>query len=387
MKRYTLFAVMLKNILKIFKGSYTTLNTIGVIKNNLLHNYKYLSSFDKNIKIAPVVKSNGYGHGILNVAKILESQNPPFFCVDSLFEAYELLNGGVKVPVLITGYTNPENLKVKKLPFHYALFTLDVAEALNKYQPGAKAHLFLDTGLHREGVPITKLAEFLKDLERFPNIKIEGVMSHLASSKSKDDKLFLSQIEQFKKGLKIIKDAKINPKWVHIAATGAIVNPQTRPIITGLSNMVRAGLSTYGFSSSTFDKNLKPALSLKTHLAQIKQIKKGDMVGYDGTFEAKKDMILGILPIGYYDGVDRGLSNKGVVQIMGHECPILGRVSMNITTVDITSLSNPQIGEEVIVYSNNPTDKNSISNVSRTCNKIPYEILVNLAESTRREVI
>lgn len=378
---------MMLNVLKKFKKEFHTLNQIEVLQKNILHNYKYLSSFEKNVKIAPVIKSNGYGHGILNVAKILETQNPPFFCVDSLFEAYELLNGGVKIPVLITGYTNPENLKVKKLPFHYALFTPDVAEALNKYQPNAGVHLFLDTGLHREGIPITKLAEFLKDLERFPNIKIEGVMSHLASSKSKDDKLFLSQIEQFKKGLKIIKDAKINPKWVHIAATGAIVNPQTRPIVAGLSNMVRAGLSTYGFSSSTFDKNLKPALSLKTQLAQIKQIKKGDMVGYEGTFKAKTNMTIGILPIGYYDGVDRGLSNNGVVKIMGTDCQILGRVSMNITTIDVTHLKNPQIGEEVIVYSNNPNDKNSVENVAKTCNKIPYEILVNLAESTRRVVI
>ena len=190
---------MIDRILNFFRKSYHTLNTIKVSRDNLLHNYRYLASFNKKVKIAPVVKSNGYGHGIINVAKILDHLNTPFFCVDSLYEAYELLKTKIKTPILITGYTNPENLKVKKLPFSYAVFTLDLAKTINDYQPHAGVHIFVDTGMRREGVRIEELPEFLEAIKKLPNIKIEGLMSHLASSESRKDPLFLAQIKLFKK--------------------------------------------------------------------------------------------------------------------------------------------------------------------------------------------
>lgn len=378
---------MINRLISFFKKEYKTLNLIEVSKHNLIHNYKYLSSLNRSVKVAPVLKSNGYGHGIINVAKILTSFNPPFFCVDSLFEAYELQESGIKVPILITGYTNPNNLKVKKLPFSYAVYTLDLLEAISKYQPNSGVHIFVDTGMHREGIPVSELPKFLEKLKTFPDIKVEGLMSHLASSEGKNDQLFLSQIKQFKKVIQIVKKYRFYPKWVHIAATGSVVNPQTRSIVSKVSNMARAGLALYGFSSSTDDKNLKPALKLITHIAQIKEIKKGEKVGYDGTYQAKKDILVGILPIGYYDGVDRRLSNKGVVTIDGIICPIIGRVSMNITTVDLTKVGSAQVGQSVVVYSNSPADPNCIENVAKFCKTIPYDILIGLAASTKRVVV
>lgn len=376
---------MLSKLLKLLKKDFQTLNKIEVSKLNLIHNYKYLSSFNGELKVAAVVKSNGYGHGIFNIAKILEPLNPPFFCVDSLYEAYQLQKSGIKIPILITGYTNPENLKVKRLPFSFAVYTKDLLETLAKYQAQAGVHIFVDTGMRREGVTLEDLPQFLEDVKNL-NIKVEGLMSHLASSQSSSDKLFLSQINEFKKALKIVKKYKINLKWIHIAATGSIINPQTRPIILEISNMVRAGLSLYGFSSTTPDQNLKPTLKLTSHISQIKILKKGETIGYDGTYVAKKDTIIGVLPVGYYDGVDGGLSNKGFVKIGNNFCPIIGRVSMNITTIDLSHTS-AKVGNEVIVYSDKPEDKNSIENTAKLCKKIPYEILVNLAESTRRIVI
>ncbi len=210
---------MLQNILKNFKREYKTLNLIEVSKQNLIYNFRYLSSLSKKVKIAPVIKSNGYGHGILSVAKILEKRNPPYFCVDSLYEAYELQKAGIKIPILITGYTNPENLKVKKLPFSYAVYTLDLAKAINDYQVQAGIHIFVDTGMRREGVTIEELPKFLEALKEYPKLKIEGVMSHLASSNGKNDPIFSSQIKNFKKALAIFKKYKIKPKWIHIAAS------------------------------------------------------------------------------------------------------------------------------------------------------------------------
>lgn len=356
------------------------LKKIEVSKSNLLHNFRYLSSLNKKVKIAPVVKSNGYGHGITNVAKILDSRNAPFFCVDSLSEAYELLKAKVKTPILIIGYTDPENLKIKKLPFSFALYDIETAGVLNKFQPNCRVHIFADTGMHREGIPVKDLPDFLKAMKQFNNLEVEGLMSHIASSQSSKDPLFLNQIKQFKKAKEIFKKHKINPKWFHIAATGSIINPGTRPIIAGVSNLARAGLALYGYSPGTFDKSLKPVLTLTTKITQIKKVSKGEKLGYDGTYTAKKDMVIGVLPIGYYDGVDRRLSNKGIFLVDNIECRVAGRVSMNITTIDLSPVSNPKTGQAVIVYSD-------ISKAAKICKTIPYDLLVNLAETTRRQVV
>src|SRR3989344_6772460 len=120
-------------MLKIFKKMYKTLNRIEISRKNLLENYRFLSAINRKIKIAPVLKSNGYGHGIIEVAQILDKVGAPFFCVDSLYEAYELYKAKIKTPVLIMGYTNPENLKVKKLPFQYAVYDIGLAAVINNY--------------------------------------------------------------------------------------------------------------------------------------------------------------------------------------------------------------------------------------------------------------
>ena len=378
---------MIDRFLNFFRKSYQTLNIIKVSRDNLLQNFNYVAALDKKVKIAPVVKSNGYGHGIINVAKILDPLNTPYFCVDSLFEAYQLQKAKVKTPVLVIGYTNPENLKFKKLPFSFAVFDLETVKVLNKFQPNCGVHIFVDTGMRREGVTIEELPNFLNNILKLPNVKIEGLMSHLASSKSRTDPLFLAQIKQFKKAKEIFKKMKVHPKWFHIGATGSLVNPETRPIIAGVSNLARAGLALYGFSSSTFDENLKPALSLTSKIVQIKKVSKGEKLGYEGTFTAKKDTLVGVLPIGYYDGVDRRLSNKGIFLVDNIECPVLGRVCMNINIINLKLVPNPKVGQEVIVYSGNPEDKNSIGNCAKRCKTIPYDLLVNLAETTRRIVV
>lgn len=375
---------MIGKILKIFKKEYRTLNKIEVSKNNLISNYKYLSTLSKKIKVAPVLKSNGYGHGIVNIAKILDPLKAPYFCVDSMHEAYQLLKAKIETPILITGYTNPENLKIKKLPFSYAVYTLDLAEVISKYQPHVGLHIFIDTGMRREGITIETLAKFLESLKRFPNLKIEGVMSHLASTNGSSDKIFQTQIANFKKGLKILEDFNIKPKWVHITASGGLINKETRIAISKISNLSRTGLSLYGLDD---DKNLLPTLKFTSCIIQIKPLKKDEKVGYDGIFTTKKNMLVGILPVGYNDGIDRRLSNKGYVKIDGKFCKILGRVSMNITTVDISKVKNPKTGMEAIIFSNIKKDLNSINTNAKLCNTLPYDLLIHLTESTRRIVI
>ena len=361
----------LKKFLKL--PEYQPLNTIEISKKNLISNLKYLKKINKNIKISPVLKSNAYGHGLVQIARILDSLNCPYFCVDSIYEAYELLKVGIKTKILIMGYIDPENLKVKNLPFDYCVSDLKLLQVINDFQLLAGVHLFIDTGMHREGIPIDQLPIYLKQLERLPNIKITGVMSHFASADEKNNPLNKTQIKDFQKAIDLFKKAGYNPKYIHIQNSDGFLSLHTR---SGSVNMARIGLELY-----------KSVLSLKTKIIQIKKLRKGDKVGYSGTFTTKKHMVLGILPVGYFDGVDRRLSNKGFVTINGVACPIVGLVSMNITTVDLSSVTNPFIGQEVVVYSNNPKDPNSIENSTQICKTIPYEILVHLAPTTKRVIV
>ena len=368
--------------------TYQPLNLIEISEGNLLHNYKVLTSINRGVRIAPVLKSNAYGHGLVLVAKILDQVGAPFFCVDSIYEAYELLKAKITTPILIMGYINPENMKVKKLPFSYALWDLELAHAISNYQPHAGVHIFVDTGMNREGIPLIELPQFIRQLKKLPNINIEGLMSHFASADNEKDPLNELQIKDFKKALEICKNNGIHPEWIHLANSDGLLNPkvstQHTPGVWNVhtpGNLARVGLALYGISNRS---NLKPVLTFRSRIIQIKKLKKEDRVGYSGAFIVKNDMTIGILPLGYYDGVDRRLSNKGFVTVDRVKCPIIGLVSMNITTIDLSGVKNPHIGQDVFVYSNNPKNKNSIENSAKICKTIPYDLLVHLASSTKR---
>src|SRR3989344_6601908 len=294
---------------------YQPLNLIEISESNLLQNYKLLSEdcnssnykvlsgINKKVKIAPVLKSNAYGHGLILVAKVLDNVGAPYFCVDSIYEAYELLKAKIKTPILIMGYINPDNLKVKKLPFAYAISTMDLAQSISKYQPQAGVHIFVDTRMHREGVPLSELPNFLQKLPK--NLNVEGLMSHLASGELSNDPLTKLQIKNFQKAQEIVKKFGLDPKWVHLLNSAGSLNN-----LNPGCNMTRVGLALYGISPHPTSYNLKPVLKLTTKLIQIKKLEKEERIGYNGTFVAKKPMTVGILPIGYFDGVDRRLSNK-----------------------------------------------------------------------------
>lgn len=371
------------NFFSLFKKQYCPLNIIEINKSNLLHNFKYLSHATKG-QIAPVLKSNAYGHGIVQVAKILDKSGAPFFCVDSIYEGYELLKAKIKTPIFIMGYVDPENLKVKKLPFSYAVYTEEMLEAVKKYQPQAEAHILVDTGMHREGVLLKNLPEFIIKAQQL-GLHIEGLMSHFAmADKSKDTNTQL-QVKHFLEAKQVLERKQVFPRFVHMTASSGSLHIYEYP--KDLFNVSRVGISLYGIDLEEKNKNLRPILTLITTIAQIKKLERGEKVGYDFTFTAKKNMEIAILPIGYNDGVNRRLSNKGFVKIKNKFCPIVGKVSMNITVVDISLVPDVKVGEKVIIYSDNPSDKNSIFNSAKICNVIPYEILVQLHASTKRIVV
>ncbi len=374
---------MFEKAKKLFAGSYIPLNRIDISKENLASNLKYLNSINSSIKITPVLKSNAYGHGLVLVAKALDDLNCPMFCVDSIYEAYELLKAKVKTPILIMGYINPENLKVKKLPFSYAVYDTNLLEAINTYQKGAQIHLKIDTGMHRLGIQLKDLPDFIKTARQMENIKITGIMSHLASGDDPNDSLTKQQLTDFKKSAEIAKSFNINPTWKHIAASDGLLNID-KARLAEVSNLARVGLAMYGISDSKRTGKLKPVLNLTSQIVQIKTLEKDDKVGYSGTFIARNKMLIGILPIGYNDGVDRRLSNRGTVTVKNKQCSIIGRVSMNITAIDLTSVPDTKAGDKVVVYSKNSDDPNSIANSAKTCETIPYELLVHLSPTSIR---
>ncbi len=367
------------------RSKYRNLNNILISASAIRHNYRFLSSRKPKAAICPVLKSNAYGHGLTLTADLFDSLGAPFIFVDSLYEAYELYKQKIKTRILIMGYTHPDNLKVKKLPFAYSLFDLKTAKVLNRYQPGCPVHIFVDTGMHREGVPLSELPDFIDKLKKLKNLNIEGLMSHLATADDlSENQLFNSQIENYKKALEILHSKNIFPKWRHLGASSGRfrLNDPT-------FNLFRTGKSLYGISplSDEIVKNLRPALKFTSTIVLTKEILKGATVGYGATFKAPHGMKIAIIGAGYYDGVDRRLSNKGFVEVNGAMCPIIGRASMNMTTIDITEVPDTQTGDTVIIFSDKPQNKNSISQAAKIAETIPYDLLVHLASTVKRTIV
>lgn len=371
---------MLKKIFRPSHWVYRPLNRVEISASSLLHNYHYLLK-KSGQQIFPVLKSNAYGHGIVPVAQVLDTLRVPYFCVDSLYEAYQLMTGKITTPILIMGYVHPHSLGVKKLPFSYAVYGYEMIEAIAKYQPHAKIHIFVDTGMHREGVPLHELQLFTKKC-RSLHLKIEGLISHLAMADKPDNPDTRIQVTNFLEAKKILKSEGIIPRWVHLGASSYILNSKKYPHEIG--NVARVGIALYGVDPENKDKVLKPALKLVTTISQIKELKKGDKVGYDFTHTAKKNQTAAVLPIGYNDGVNRRLSSKGSVLVKGIFCPLVGRISMNLCAIDVTKVKDIAVGDEATIYSSNPNHMNSIAHSAQICDTIPYELLVYLNTSTKR---
>lgn len=377
-------------ILFILRRKYKTLNLIEINAQSFLDNYSYFQNLHPESRICPVLKSNAYGHGLTLVGKFIDEEiKPEFICVDSLYEAYELEKSGIKNKILIIGYTFPENFKFRKIPFSIPVFDLETIKYLSQYQSGAKVHLKIDTGMNRLGIKEEQFKEFSECLKKHSNIEIEGIYTHLSDAENNDETFSLLQIERFKKAVKFFEDKGFEFKWKHSCSTAGSFRFKNAG-----SNMIRLGIGFYGISpfsdDSPFDKklscNLKSCLRFVSHVSQIKIINKGETVSYNRTFKSSKRTKIAILPLGYYDGFDRRLSNIGKVTIAGASCPILGRVCMNVSVVDVSNVKNPHVGQEVVIYDNMTDSENSIKNIARKIDTIPYELLVKLSETTRREL-
>jgi alanine racemase len=376
---------------------YTPLITILISEKNILHNLREFQKYAPHRVIAPVLKSNAYGHGLLEVARIIEKdirQDPnkqntiPFLIVDSYFEAVALRAAGIKSSLLIIGYTRPETIQQSRLRHvSFTVTSLDVLRDIQWSRRRIDIHLKIDTGMHRQGIMSDEVSSAIDILHQSPNINLQGICTHLSDSDGNNPAYTRTQISrwntiasQFKKEFPLLT-------WIHVSATYG--HPFSAEIDANIS---RLGLGLYGLSEPTArmkELQLQPVMEMKTIITSVKTLKKGESIGYNNTFTAPHDMRVATIPVGYYEGIDRHLSNRGYVLVGSDRtaCRIVGRVSMNITSIDVSHM-NVHINDEVVVISSHTKDPNSISsNVTLSEGTIPYEMVVRIPAHLKRVVV
>jgi len=356
---------------------------VFVYKENLLHNLReYQSSYPK-LQFAPVLKANAYGHGLEQVLDVLKNEDLPFICVDSHFELRTARAHAPNLQFLVIGFSRLESIQksgFKKTSF--TIMSLDQLKQLSaKLSRPRQFHLKLDTGMHRQGILPGQYQEAIKLIQSNPNILLEGLCSHLADPDNQPETL--KQIANWNNAARHFKTTFPEIKYTHLSATGGVSYSNKID-----ANLVRLGIGFYGNDDyHNGQPNLKPALEMRSLITGTKIINAGEKIGYGLTFTAEKPMNIATVPVGYFEGMDRRLSNQGYFKVNGEFCPLVGRLSMDIATIDITENKNAVFGSEVVVISAQSSDKNSVENISRLCGTIPYDILVHIPQHLRRTVI
>jgi alanine racemase len=371
--------------IKRFEKPYAVHNRIDVFGSALRHNYDtYVQRV--GIPAIPVLKSNAYGHGIEIVASALKRQKMPYIAVDGYFEALRIRSVS-KQPVLVMGAIKPENFSnIKYDNFTFVVQHQATVHALGRTRKRIKIHVEINTGMNRYGVKNDDLVALVDVIKSYPNLELEGVMSHLADSDGDDPRTVEAAVRLFDRAVEILCSCGIEPRWRHIAQTAG-----SSVATSKYANAFRLGIGLYGVdpllgNKARATKGLQPALRLVSTITNVIDLKPGDQVSYNYTFTAKQSMRLGVLPLGYYEGVSRALSNVGCVQYKGTYMPIVGRVCMNHAMIDLTH-SEAGIDDEIIVYSNHPGDENTIDAIAQKHSIFNYNLLTSLSSDVRRVVV
>lgn len=349
---------------------YDVLNKIEISEKNLLSNYDFFKKVVGNNQVWPVLKANAYGHGIKQVVEILLKRDFEYFVVDGYQEVLEIRKITNR-PVLMIGTILPSNFsKIKWKNLAIMVQDKESTKELGKLNKKIKVHLKVNTGMNRQGVNMRDIRSMICEIRKYKNLVLEGVMSHLAGT---DD---MGQIKKFEEAMKIVEGSGVKIKYAHLAATAGAIKIKNPKI-----NAVRLGIGLYGIG-----KGLKPVLRLKSKITKIREIEKGEKVSYGGTFVASKKTNIGVIPVGYFEGLDRRLSNRGFVKYKNKFYPIIGRVCMNMAVIGLGK-TKARLFDEVEVVSDNSKDKNSIEKMVQIAETIPYDILVRINSSIRRMVV
>lgn len=369
------------------------LSYIEISKQNLLHNFEALKSLTKpGTKIAAVIKANAYGHGQNEIAKVLEDK-VDYFQIDDARELAELRKVTGK-PILVLGYVASEEME-DALQNNGILSIYDVAqiknlnEAAKKINTVAQVHVKVDANLGRQGVLIENVENFISLLKECGNIKVSGIYSHFANIEDTTDFSHAQkQINSFHKAVEIFKQNGFENLETHISASSGIMVWESEE---GNSSIVRAGIGLYGMWPSGELKErfgqrteLKPVARWVSHVAQVKTVPENYSIGYGLTYVTSRPTKIAIIPQGYSDGYDRGLSNKGEVLIKGTRCKVLGRVAMNMFVVDVDHLEDVKAEDEVVLLGSQGNERVTAEEIAEKLDTINYEITTRILATLPR---
>ena len=359
----------------------------------LLHNYQALSACaGPGVEVIPVVKADAYGHGALPVSSWLAAnQEIPAFAVATVSEARVLKAGGIRQPLLILGPLYEEDfdfvLKGGIVPVIWDLETARrLSEVACRREKKIVVEVKIDTGMGRAGVPADEAVAFLFKIENLPGLKLKGILSHLAVADGEaawEQRYTKAQAYAFSEICRIfVPEDKKRVPICHLANSAAIV----RYDFSGCRR-ARAGIALYGAYPDPGLKekiNLKPVMRVKTGIVLLKKLKPGQSVSYGCTYTARENIVVGLLPIGYADGYNRLLSGRGEVLVRGSRAPIIGRVCMDWTMIELTDIPEAEIGDEVVVLGCQGEDEIRAEEMAAKLGTISYEIFCNFSPRVPR---
>lgn len=337
-----------------------------------------------------VVKADAYGHGAHGVARVV-SDSVDGFAVDSVSEALGLGSGGENKRTLVLGYSHDAWLEsVVDQGLRQVVFRRDSAAALAraaaKLDKPAYVHLKVETGLHRLGVPLEELASFARFVAGLDGVIVEGVYTHFSDVEDPSSVFYREQLDRLADALAVVRANGLEPTFVHASPTaGAVLHGEETTAIA------RVGIGLYGIWPSpetrdaARDLELKPVLSWKCPIVQIKTVPPGASVGYDRTYRASSERRIAVIPVGYYDGFDRKFSGRGAVLVRGVRAPVVGRVAMNMTMIDVTETSAEE-EDEVVLIGEQGSESISAEELAGWSDTIAYEVLARLSSAIPRNI-
>lgn len=364
---------------------------IEIDKSAIAHNMKQFKALvDKKTKILAVVKSNAYGHGLVDFSFEVVKAGADWLGVDSIVEALALRKQGIQTPIVVLGYTLPERID-EAVNQHISLTLSSFEQIPHFVKKGSKTplafHIKVDTGMHRQGFLLSEQKKLFSLLKKYRNvIKVEGLFTHFASAKNPAFPHYTkSQIAEFDLWRNAFSAAGYTP-IVHASATaGAFLFPEAH------FDMVRVGIGLYGLWPAhevevVYGKRfpLRPVLSWRTLVSEVKSVPKGARIGYDGTEMLARNSRIAVCPVGYWHGYPRALSSVGTVLVKGKRARVIGRVSMDMITIDVTDIPGVVSGDEVTLIGRQGKEEVGAKEESAAMDGSYYELVTRINPSVRR---
>jgi alanine racemase len=368
----------------------------SALKNNI-QQFRFLIGDSR--KMTVVVKSNAYGHGLLEISRLASEFGADWLGVNSLEEARAIRGSGIDLPIILLGYVPLTDLEeAVENDLRQTVYNMETIEELAKITSTLKKNVYLhiktETGVYRQGIKGEDLLPFVKRIREYPYLRIEGLSMHFANIEDTTDHSYAQrQLEKFMEYVDLLGQNDINIPVKHVACSAAaILFPET------FFDMVRVGIGIYGLwpSKETYlsciqeerePVNIKPVLTWKTRVVQIKDVPDGAFIGYGCTYKTTRPTKLAVLPVGYYDGYDRHLSNASYVLIAGKRAPLRGRVAMNFITVDVTDIPDVRLEDEVVLLGPQDSERISAEQLASLCGTINYEIVTRINPEIPRLVV